>query len=135
MLSDKSLVWSHFIFLAQNNYCMTHIIIPMAAIFLTMFDTQLQSIPLVPSFFNNAKLEFGLIKPCCSPPAALAISSFPGYNGNRKGSSGHGNMAIASSQTLAHGNIETSSKEQRGWSVRNELKAKYTLLAITYSII
>lgn len=98
MPSDKSLVWSHFIFLAQNNYCMTHIIIPMAAIFLTMFDTQLQSIPLVPSFFNNAKLEFGLIKPCCSPPAALAISSFPGYNGNRKGSSGHGNKAIASNQ-------------------------------------
>lgn len=109
---DKFLTWSHYIFLAQNNYCMTHIIIPIAAIFLTMFDTQLQSIPFAPSSFNNAKMEFGLIKPRCSPPAALAISSFQGYNGIRKGSSGHGNNAIASNQGFEYwpykyGNIIT----------------------------
>lgn len=90
---------------------MTHILIPITAIFLTMFDTQLQSIPLAPSFFN-VKMEFGLIKPYCSPPAALAISSFHGCNGNRKGSSGHGNKAIASNQGYEYwphkyGNIVT----------------------------
>lgn len=71
---------------------------PIAAVFLARFDTQLQSIPFPPSFFNNVKTESGLIKPCCSPPAALAISSFQGYSGNRKGSSGHGNNTIASKQ-------------------------------------
>lgn len=71
---------------------------PIAAVFLARFDTQQQSIPFPPSFFNNAKMESGLIKPCCSPPAALAISSFQGYSGNRKGSSGHGNNTIASNQ-------------------------------------
>lgn len=98
MLSDNFLLWSHYIFPAQNNYCVTHTITPIAAAFLTRFDTRLQSIPFPPSFFNNAKMESGLIKPCCSPPAALAISSFQGYSGNRKGSSGHGNNTIASNQ-------------------------------------
>lgn len=77
-----------------------------------MFDTQLQSIPFAPSSFNNVKMEFGLIKPCCSPPAALAISSFQGYSGNRKGSSGHGKKAIALNQSYEYwpykyGNIIT----------------------------
>lgn len=57
---------------------MTHIIIPIAAVFLTMFDTQLHNIPFASSFFNNAKMEFGLIKPCCSPPAAFKATMASG---------------------------------------------------------
>jgi len=80
-----------------------------------VFDTQLQSIPFAPSFFNNAKMEFGLIKPCCSPPAARPISSFQGYNGNRKGSTGHGCKEIASNQGYKYwshnyGNIITGTR-------------------------
>lgn len=44
------LIRSHSIFLAQSNYCMTHVATPRAAIFLAMFDTQLQCIPSASSF-------------------------------------------------------------------------------------